>query len=43
MRVLGANHGGSNHGVFTDKLGVLSNDFVNAWVKIMNADRFDLK
>ena len=24
---LGANHGGSSHGVFTDKPGVLSNDF----------------
>jgi catalase-peroxidase len=108
MRVLGTNHGGTNHGVFTDKVGVLSNDFfvnlvdmkyswkpagdnlfnivdrktgkvkwtatrvdlvfgsnsilraysevyaqddnkekfirdfVNAWVKVMNADRFDL-
>ena len=27
MRVLGTNHGGSKHGVFTDKEGVLSNDF----------------
>jgi catalase-peroxidase len=27
MRVLGANHGGSQHGVFTDTVGVLSNDF----------------
>ena len=27
MRVLGANHGGSAHGVFTDRPGVLSNDF----------------
>ncbi|MCC5853463.1 MAG: catalase/peroxidase HPI [Alkalimonas sp.] len=109
MRVLGTNHGGSKHGVFTDKVGVLSNDFfvnltdmsykweptgknqyniverktgatkwtatrvdlvfgsnsilrsyaevyaqddnkakfvqdfVNAWVKVMNNDRFDLK
>ena len=109
MRVLGTNHGGSKHGVFTDKVGVLSNDFfvnltdmryqwkptgknsynivernsgnvkwtatrvdlvfgsnsilrsyaevyaqddnrekfvkdfVTAWVKVMNADRFDLK
>jgi len=108
MRVLGTNHGGSKHGVFTDREGVLSNDFfvnitdmkyswkpvsnnlynivdrktgatkwtatrvdlvfgsnsilraysevyaqddnkekfvfdfVNAWVKVMNADRFDL-
>lgn len=109
MRVLGSNHGGTKHGVFTAKEGVLSNDFfvnltdmqyvwkpagknlyqicerksgavkwtatrvdlvfgsnsilrsyaevyaqddakekfvhdfVNAWVKVMNADRFDLK
>jgi catalase-peroxidase len=27
MRVLGANHGGSKHGVFTDQVGVLTNDF----------------
>ncbi|NCN10223.1 MAG: catalase/peroxidase HPI [Leptospira sp.] len=27
MRVLGANFGGSKHGVFTDRVGVLSNDF----------------
>lgn len=27
MRVLGANHGGTKHGVFTDREGVLSNDF----------------
>ncbi|MNQ81324.1 Catalase-peroxidase [compost metagenome] len=25
--MLGANHDGSQHGVFTDKVGVLSNDF----------------
>lgn len=109
MRVLGTNHGGSKHGVLTDRVGVLSNDFfvnltdmnytwkpvgenqynivdrktgatkwtatrvdlvfgsnsilrayaeyyaqddnkekfvqdfVKAWVKVMNADRFDLK
>ena len=109
MRVLGANYGGTKHGVFTDKEGVLSNDFfvnitnmkytwklvsddlyhivdrksgatkwtatrvdlvfgsnsilrsyaefyaqddnkekfirdfISAWVKVMNADRFDLK
>jgi catalase-peroxidase len=109
LRVLGTNHGGSKHGVFTDQVGVLSNDFfvnltdmaytwqpagsnlyeikdrssgavkwtatrvdlvfgsnsvlrsyaevyaqddnkekfvkdfVKAWVKVMNADRFDLK
>ncbi|MRM84227.1 catalase/peroxidase HPI [Riemerella anatipestifer] len=27
MRVLGTNYGGTNHGVFTDKVGVLTNDF----------------
>jgi catalase-peroxidase len=27
LRVLGANHGGSKHGVFTDRLGQLTNDF----------------
>ncbi len=27
MRVLGTNHSGSNHGVFTDRPGTLSNDF----------------
>jgi catalase-peroxidase len=27
MRVLGANHGGSRHGVFTDRVGQLTNDF----------------
>jgi len=27
MRVLGTNHGGSKHGVFTDNVGTLSTDF----------------
>ena len=27
MRVLGTNYGGTQHGVFTDKVGVLTNDF----------------
>ena len=27
LRVLGTNHGGSKHGVFTEKVGVLTNDF----------------
>jgi catalase-peroxidase len=27
LRALGANHGGTKHGVFTDKPGVLTNDF----------------
>jgi catalase-peroxidase len=78
MRLLGTNHGGSTHGVFTDRVGALTNDFfvnltdmaynwksilrsyaevyaqddnqekfvhdfVAAWVKVMNADRFDLQ
>ena len=39
MRVLGANHGGNKHGVFTDREGQLTNDFfvnltdmANEWV-----------
>jgi len=43
MRVLGTNHGGSNHGVFTENTGVLSNDFFvnltdthNIWVPAGN-------
>jgi len=27
MRVLGTNHGGSQHGVFTERVGALTNDF----------------
>jgi catalase-peroxidase len=27
LRVIGTNHGGSQHGVFTDKVGALTNDF----------------
>ena len=27
MRVMGTNHGGTNHGVFTSKVGALTNDF----------------
>ena len=27
MRVMGSNHGGSKHGVFTDRVGALTNDF----------------
>ncbi|MEA9357247.1 catalase/peroxidase HPI [Bacteriovorax sp. PP10] len=33
MRVLGANSDGSKHGVFTDKIGVLTNDF---FVNLLN-------
>jgi catalase-peroxidase len=39
MRVLGTNHGGTKHGVFTDRVGALTNDFFvnltdmgNTWV-----------
>ena len=35
MRVLDANTGGSKHGVFTDRPGVLSNDF---FVNLMDMD-----
>ena len=35
LRVLGANHGGVSHGVFTDQLGVLSNAF---FVKVLDMD-----
>jgi len=41
MRVLGTNHGGASHGVFTDRAGALTNDFfvnltdmANEWVPI---------
>jgi catalase-peroxidase len=39
MRVLGTNYGGTNHGVFTDNVGTLTNDFFvnltdmnNSWI-----------
>jgi catalase-peroxidase len=35
LRVLGANHGGSTHGVFTDTPGVLTNDF---FVNLLDLD-----
>ena len=35
LRALGANHGGSKHGVFTDKPGVLTNDF---FVNLLDMD-----
>ncbi len=48
MRVLGTNHGGTKHGVFTDRVGVLSNDFfVNltdmrySWVPVSD-DLYDI-
>jgi catalase-peroxidase len=43
MRVLGANHGGTSHGVFTGRVGALTNDFfvnlcdmANTWVPAGN-------
>ena len=35
LRVLGANHSGARHGVFTDRVGVLSNDF---FVRVLDMD-----
>ncbi|AYJ47996.1 catalase/peroxidase HPI [Rhodococcus sp. P1Y] len=35
LRALGANHGGSKHGVFTDRPGVLTNDF---FVNLLDSD-----
>ncbi|MDC3413831.1 catalase/peroxidase HPI [Aquibacillus sp. 3ASR75-11] len=49
MRVLGANYGGAKHGVFTDRVGTLTNDFfVNlldmglAW-KSVDGDVYELR
>ena len=36
LRVLGANHDGSGHGVFTDRVGVLTNDFFTAVTSMDN-------
>ncbi|MDD2867469.1 catalase/peroxidase HPI [Neomegalonema sp.] len=43
MRVLGVNHGGTKHGVFTDRVGALTPDFfvnltdmANRWVPVEN-------
>jgi len=43
MRVIGSNHSGSAHGVFTDKVGALTNDFFvnltdmnNTWKPVAN-------
>lgn len=49
MRVLGTNHGGSGHGVFTDRVGTLSNDFfvnltdmVHSW-HVVDDHHFELR
>jgi catalase-peroxidase len=49
MRVLGTNHGGTKHGVFTDNEGALTNDFfvnltdmANKWTKV-NDNLFEIR
>jgi catalase-peroxidase len=39
LRVLGTNHGGTKHGVFTDRVGVLTNDFFVNLVDMANTWR----
>ncbi len=48
MRVLGTNHGGTKHGVFTDREGALTTDFFvnltdmgNSWVK--TGDHYEIR
>jgi len=36
LRVLGANHGGTAHGVFTDRVGTLTNDFFTNLLSMEN-------
>ena len=50
MRVLGTNHGGSAHGVFTDRVGQLTNDFfVNltdmayTWVPVNDGESYEIQ
>jgi catalase-peroxidase len=50
LRVLGANHGGSPHGVFTQRPGVLTNDFFvdlldmgNEWKPTSQPEVFDVR
>lgn len=49
LRVIGANYGGSRHGVFTDRVGALTNDFfvtltdmANAWVPA-SKDHYEIR
>jgi len=49
MRVLGTNHGGTGHGVFTDRSGTLTNDFFvnlcdmgNTW-KPVDTNRYEVR
>ncbi|QJF51867.1 catalase/peroxidase HPI [Roseobacter ponti] len=50
MRVLGVNHGGSKHGVFTDREGQLTNDFfvnltdmANTWSPVEAGNHYEVK
>ena len=50
LRVLGANHNGTSHGVFTDKADTLSNDFfvnvldmANKWVAVEDDSLFEVR
>ncbi len=50
MRVLGVNHGGSKHGVFTDRVGQLTNDFFvnltdmsNSWHPVESDDTYEIR
>ncbi len=50
MRVLGVNHGGSQHGVFTDRVGQLTNDFFvnltdmgNSWHPVGNSGVYEIR
>ncbi len=50
MRVLGTNHGGSKHGVFTDREGQLTNDFFvnltdmgNSWHPVGSDGTFEIR
>ena len=50
MRVMGTNHGGSKHGVFTDREGQLTNDFfvnltdmANSWHPVESDGSYELR
>ncbi len=50
LRVLGVNHGGSKHGVFTDRVGQLTNDFFvhltdmsNSWHPVEKDGTFEIR
>jgi len=50
LRVLGVNHGGSKHGVFTDREGQLTNDFFvnltdmdNSWHPVGNDNVYEIR